>query len=93
MQELVLALHVLKTDWDTSFEGSVSTSNHLLPTEPIVRLTTSRPILWCIEVKPSLPSINHMRSAYERYSDNASQQSSSESMSSPTDISFAGSGI
>jgi thiamine pyrophosphokinase len=38
-------------DWSTSFEGDVSTSNHLLPEEPVVFLSTDRPVLWCVEVR------------------------------------------
>ena len=41
-------------DWVTSLGTSVSTSNHLLPSEPAVYLKTSRPVLWCIEIKPHL---------------------------------------
>jgi thiamine pyrophosphokinase len=38
-------------DWTTSFDGDVSTSNHLLPSEPVVYLKTDNPVLWCVEVK------------------------------------------
>ncbi|ORY22966.1 Thiamin pyrophosphokinase, partial [Naematelia encephala] len=40
--------------WTTSFDGQISTSNHLVPSEPVVSITTDRPILWCIEVRPNL---------------------------------------
>jgi len=43
-------------DWSTSFDGRVSTSNHLLPDQPVVHVLTSRPILWCVEIKPDLGS-------------------------------------
>jgi thiamine pyrophosphokinase len=38
-------------DWVTSFDGEVSSSNHLLPSEPVVYVKTDNPVLWCIEVK------------------------------------------
>lgn len=38
-------------DWDTSLEGNLSTSNHLLPEEPVVWIETSRPILWTVEIR------------------------------------------
>ncbi|ORX41277.1 Thiamin pyrophosphokinase [Kockovaella imperatae] len=41
-------------DWATSLDTSVSTSNHLLPSEPVVQVQTSRPLLWCVEIKPNL---------------------------------------
>jgi thiamine pyrophosphokinase len=44
-------------DWETSFDGDISSSNHLLPSEPLVHIRTSRPILWCIEIKPDLPDL------------------------------------
>lgn len=36
-------------------DGLLSTSNHLLPEHPAVWLRTNKPILWCIEIKDSLP--------------------------------------
>lgn len=38
-------------DWDTSLEGNLSTSNHLLPEEPVVWIETSKPILWTVEIR------------------------------------------
>ncbi|KAK1921257.1 hypothetical protein DB88DRAFT_500152 [Papiliotrema laurentii] len=38
-------------DWLTGFEGEVSTSNHLLPEEPVVYVQTDKPIMWCVEVR------------------------------------------
>ncbi|KAG9314844.1 thiamine pyrophosphokinase [Chiua virens] len=35
----------------SSFDGLVSTSNHLVPTEPFVTIKTSRPIWWCAELR------------------------------------------
>ncbi len=35
----------------SSFEGLVSTSNHLLPDEPIVTVKTTRPIWWTMELR------------------------------------------
>lgn len=43
-------------DWDTSLEGNLSTSNHLLPENPIIYLKTDKPILWCVEIRDPLPS-------------------------------------
>ena len=40
-----------RADGETSFNGLVSTSNHLLPEEPIVTIQTDQPLLWCIEIK------------------------------------------
>ncbi|AAW45400.1 thiamine pyrophosphokinase, putative [Cryptococcus deneoformans JEC21] len=34
--------------WDV---GNLSTSNHLLPEEPVVWIETSRPILWTVEIR------------------------------------------
>ncbi|KAI9632252.1 thiamine pyrophosphokinase, partial [Dioszegia hungarica] len=42
-------------DGETSMDGLLSTSNHLLPENPAVCLRTSRPVLWCIEIKDPLP--------------------------------------
>ncbi|KAK4689582.1 thiamine pyrophosphokinase, partial [Tremellales sp. Uapishka_1] len=52
-------------DWKTSFDGEISTSNHLLPSEPLVRITTSKPVMWCIEVKRKLglPRVRHRESS------------------------------
>ncbi|KAF9236264.1 thiamine pyrophosphokinase [Melanogaster broomeanus] len=36
---------------ESSFDGLVSTSNHLLPEEPFVTIKTSRPIWWCAELR------------------------------------------
>ncbi|KAI0049767.1 thiamine pyrophosphokinase Thi80 [Auriscalpium vulgare] len=40
------------TDHPSGFDGLVSTSNHLVPEEPVVWIKTSRPIWWCAELKP-----------------------------------------
>jgi hypothetical protein len=36
---------------ESSFDGLVSTSNHLLPEEEIVWIKTSKPIWWSAELK------------------------------------------
>ncbi|KAF9223928.1 thiamine pyrophosphokinase [Gyrodon lividus] len=36
---------------ESSFDGLVSTSNHLLPEERFVTIKTSRPIWWCAELR------------------------------------------
>jgi len=36
---------------ESSFDGLVSTSNHLLPEKPFVTIQTSRPIWWCVELR------------------------------------------
>ncbi len=41
----------LISGWRTSFDGDVSTSNHLLPDEPAVYLRTDQPVFWCVEVR------------------------------------------
>lgn len=49
------------TDHPSSFDGLISTSNHLIPTEPIVYIKTTEPIWWTAELRPEafagLPSI------------------------------------
>ncbi|OCF31577.1 thiamine pyrophosphokinase [Kwoniella heveanensis BCC8398] len=40
------------TDWETSLNGNLSTSNHLLPENPEVVIETDRPILWTVEIRP-----------------------------------------
>ena len=42
-------------DWVTSLGGDVSTSNHLLPSEPAVFLETSAPVFWTVEIRENLP--------------------------------------
>lgn len=39
------------TEHPSSFDGMVSTSNHLLPEEKEVKVTTSKPIWWTAELK------------------------------------------
>ncbi|KAH9850251.1 thiamine pyrophosphokinase [Lenzites betulinus] len=39
----------------SSFDGMVSTSNHLLPEEPVVTVNTSKPIWWTMELRPLVP--------------------------------------
>jgi len=39
------------TEHPSSFDGLVSTSNHLVPTEPIVWIKTTKPIWWTVELK------------------------------------------
>ncbi|KAL7424596.1 thiamine pyrophosphokinase [Cryptotrichosporon argae] len=46
-------------DGPTAFDGLVSSSNHLLPDEPVVRLETDRPLLWTVEVRPLAPARTH----------------------------------
>jgi len=41
------------TDCESSFDGMVSTSNHLVPEEKTVYIKTSKPIWWTAELKPS----------------------------------------
>lgn len=36
----------------SSFDGMVSTSNHLLPEEPVVTVRTTKPIWWTMELRP-----------------------------------------
>ncbi|KAI6044710.1 thiamine pyrophosphokinase [Pisolithus marmoratus] len=38
------------TEAESSFDGLVSTSNHLVPEEKFVTINTSRPIWWCVEL-------------------------------------------
>jgi hypothetical protein len=66
-------------DWDTSFDGDVSSSNHLLPSEPLVQITTNKPILWCIEIKPNLPKLKASTST----SSNVQRQRSTGGSSRP----------
>ncbi|KAH9928620.1 thiamine pyrophosphokinase, vitamin B1-binding domain-containing protein [Fomitopsis serialis] len=40
------------TDAESSFGGLVSTSNHLVPEEKVVTITTSKPIWWTMELRP-----------------------------------------
>nr|XP_019044001.1 thiamine pyrophosphokinase [Kwoniella bestiolae CBS 10118]OCF22931.1 thiamine pyrophosphokinase [Kwoniella bestiolae CBS 10118] len=40
------------TDWETSLNGNVSTSNHLVPENPIVTIETDKPVLWTCEIRP-----------------------------------------
>jgi len=39
------------TEHPSSFDGLVSTSNHLVPTEPIVWIKTTKPIWWTVALK------------------------------------------
>ncbi|EGN98696.1 hypothetical protein SERLA73DRAFT_168318 [Serpula lacrymans var. lacrymans S7.3] len=39
------------TDTESSFDGLVSTSNHLVPEENTVWIKTSKPIWWCAELR------------------------------------------
>ena len=36
----------------SSFDGLVSTSNHLLPGEPVVTINTTKPVWWSMELRP-----------------------------------------
>jgi thiamine pyrophosphokinase len=48
----VRALFTICVDNDeSSFDGQMSTSNHLLPEEETVWIKTSRPIWWCMEIR------------------------------------------
>ncbi|KAJ9121988.1 hypothetical protein QFC24_004571 [Naganishia onofrii] len=38
-------------DWLTSFNTQISTSNHLLPENPSVTVTTTRPVFWTMEIR------------------------------------------
>ncbi|KAI1797362.1 thiamine pyrophosphokinase [Ganoderma leucocontextum] len=40
------------TNQVSSFDGLISTSNHLLPDEPVVTVKTTRPVWWSIELRP-----------------------------------------
>ncbi|KAI0787935.1 thiamine pyrophosphokinase, partial [Fomes fomentarius] len=40
------------TNRTSSFDGLVSTSNHLLPDEPVVTVRTTKPIWWTMELRP-----------------------------------------
>lgn len=51
-------------DWSTSFDGEVSTSNHLVPGEDLVHITTDAPIWWCIEIQQHLDSLPERREAH-----------------------------
>lgn len=44
------------TDTESSFDGLVSTSNHLVPEEEFVWVKTSRPIWWTAELRASGPA-------------------------------------
>ncbi|KAG6807937.1 hypothetical protein H0H92_005962, partial [Tricholoma furcatifolium] len=44
-------LHAYLDDCPSSFDGLVSTSNHLVPEEKEVRIKTSRPIWWTAELR------------------------------------------
>jgi thiamine pyrophosphokinase len=44
-------------DWVTSLDGELSTSNHLLPSEPVVFLETTAPVFWTVEITDSLPPL------------------------------------
>lgn len=48
-------------DWVTSLGGDLSTSNHLLPSEPAVLLETTAPVFWTVEISAPL-SLPNMRS-------------------------------
>ncbi|THH26303.1 hypothetical protein EUX98_g7884 [Antrodiella citrinella] len=39
------------TERESGFDGIVSTSNHLVPEEPVVYIKTSRPIWWTMELR------------------------------------------
>ncbi|KAI0768054.1 thiamine pyrophosphokinase [Trametes elegans] len=43
------------TEHPSSFDGLVSTSNHLLPDEPVVTVKTTKPIWWTMELRPLTP--------------------------------------
>lgn len=44
---------VFAADTESSFDGLVSTSNHLVPEEEFVWVKTSRPIWWTAELRAS----------------------------------------
>ncbi|CAL1716524.1 unnamed protein product [Somion occarium] len=39
------------TDTKSHFDGMVSTSNHLVPSEPVVTIQTSKPLWWTMELR------------------------------------------
>jgi len=39
------------TEQESSLDGLLSTSNHLLPEEPVVHIKTTRPVLWTAELR------------------------------------------
>ena len=47
----VLLITLLEDEAESSFDGLVSTSNHLLPAEQFVTINTSRAIWWCVELR------------------------------------------
>lgn len=50
-QKIRRIIHLLAAEHPSSFDGMVSTSNHLLPEEKEVKVTTSKPIWWTAELK------------------------------------------
>jgi len=52
-------------DCTSHFDGMVSTSNHLMPEEPIVYVRTTEPIWWTAELRPEafveVPSVSTFR--------------------------------
>jgi thiamine pyrophosphokinase len=46
-----LIARLLEDETESSFDGLVSTSNHLVPEEQFVTIKTSRPIWWCAELR------------------------------------------
>ncbi|KAI0368743.1 thiamine pyrophosphokinase [Pilatotrama ljubarskyi] len=43
------------TEHLSCFDGMVSTSNHLVPEEPVVSVKTTKPIWWTMELRPLAP--------------------------------------
>jgi len=43
--------YLLEAGHLSSFDGMVSTSNHLVPEEKEVKVSTSKPIWWTVELK------------------------------------------
>jgi thiamine pyrophosphokinase len=46
-----MVTYCLADEHTSSFEGLVSTSNHLVPEENEVKVSTSKPIWWTAELK------------------------------------------
>ncbi|EIN03724.1 Thiamin pyrophosphokinase [Punctularia strigosozonata HHB-11173 SS5] len=40
-------------NWESSFDTRISTSNQFVPGQDVVRVSTTRPIWWCMEIRAS----------------------------------------
>ncbi|KAK8853328.1 thiamine pyrophosphokinase [Kwoniella newhampshirensis] len=52
LSEESMAWLLRKVHWDTSLLGNLSTSNHLLPEHEVIRIETSKSVLWTVEIRP-----------------------------------------